>query len=118
MAAVLASGVLAWVFPEANAQAQHNAPMPAPAKPAAPARLAAQAQNAAKAKADKEKAKETATDKAAEKKAEKKADKAPAAPTVPEIEPPGAKGALPSSMDAIAKAVSTPYKPAGGGHLV
>jgi general secretion pathway protein D len=118
MAALLASGVLASVFSVANAQAQHNAPMPAPAKPGAkaPAKLAAQAQSAAKAKADKEKAKETAADKAAEKRAEKKAD-APAA-TVPELEPPGAKGALPSSMDAIAKAVSTPYRPVGGGHLV
>jgi general secretion pathway protein D len=125
MAAILASGLLALVFPEASAQAQHNAPTPAPApaKPGAPhspVKLAAQAAQAAKAKAEKEK---VAAEKAA---AEKKLERKPGAPTAPvaptatvtEPEPPGAKGELPSSMDAIAKAVSTPYKPQGGGHLV
>jgi general secretion pathway protein D len=117
IAAMLASGVLGWVFPEASALAQgHAGPTIAKPAPHSPAKLAAQAATAAKAKADKEKAKDEKADKA-EKRVERKPE-APAATPLPELEPPGAKGALPSSMDAIAKAVSTPYKPAGGGHLV
>jgi general secretion pathway protein D len=52
----------------------------------------------------------------------------PAAPVAPppvvtparpgEKEPPGAQGALPNSMDAIAKAVDVPYRPKPAGHLV
>jgi general secretion pathway protein D len=35
-----------------------------------------------------------------------------------EKDPPGAQGALPASMDAIAKAVDVPYRPKPAGHLV
>lgn len=50
---------------------------------------------------------------------------APAAPgrpgpaaAAPDKEPPGAKGALPDSTEAIAKAADVPYRPKPGGHLV
>lgn len=43
----------------------------------------------------------------------------PAAPAAhPDIAPPGAQGALPTSMDAIAKAADVPYRPKPAGHLV
>lgn len=41
-----------------------------------------------------------------------------AAPAAPDKEPPGAKGALPDSTEAIAKAADVPYRPKPGGHLV
>ncbi|MBK7580918.1 MAG: type II secretion system secretin GspD [Myxococcales bacterium] len=43
---------------------------------------------------------------------------APAPAAAGEKEPPGAKGALPDSTDAIAKATDVPYRPKPGGHLV
>ncbi|HTM45986.1 MAG TPA: type II secretion system secretin GspD, partial [Polyangiaceae bacterium] len=43
---------------------------------------------------------------------------APKQPNFAEPSPPGAKGDLPSTMDTIAKAVETPYRPQGGGHMV
>jgi general secretion pathway protein D len=49
------------------------------------------------------------------------APRKPAAPAVkaaPEKEPPGAQGSLPTTMDAIAKAVDVPYHPKPAGHLV
>jgi general secretion pathway protein D len=47
------------------------------------------------------------------------AQPAPTPPVaVPEKEPPGAQGALPTSTDAIAKAVDVPYRPKPAGHLV
>jgi general secretion pathway protein D len=42
---------------------------------------------------------------------------APAA-TDPAEDPPGARGPLPDSMDSIAKAVDTPYRPKPGGHRI
>jgi general secretion pathway protein D len=36
----------------------------------------------------------------------------------PELDPPGAKGPLPTTMDTIAKAAGTEYKPLPGGHRV
>lgn len=41
-----------------------------------------------------------------------------AQPTVPDREPPGARGPLPDTMDQIAKATDVPYKPKPAGHLV
>jgi general secretion pathway protein D len=40
------------------------------------------------------------------------------APAVPDREPPGAQGSLPTSTEAIAKAVDVPYRPKPAGHLV
>src|SRR6185503_4658220 len=39
-------------------------------------------------------------------------------PAEPPPEPPGARGPLPTTMDAIAKATDVPYKPKPPGHLV
>src|ERR1044071_7510009 len=41
-----------------------------------------------------------------------------AAGTDPSEDPPGARGPLPDSMDSIAKAVDTPYRPKPGGHRI
>jgi len=41
-----------------------------------------------------------------------------AAGTDPAEDPPGARGPLPDSMDSIAKAVDTPYRPKPGGHRI
>jgi len=41
-----------------------------------------------------------------------------AAPAAPDKEPPGAKGTLPESTEAIAKATDVQYRPKPGGHLV
>src|SRR5688572_7556586 len=49
------------------------------------------------------------------------ADPAPADPAPTRREPgdpPGAKGPLPQSMESIAKAVDTPYRPKPGGHRI
>lgn len=43
---------------------------------------------------------------------------APGAKAVPDKEPPGAQGSLPTTMDTIAKAVDVPYRPKPAGHLV
>jgi general secretion pathway protein D len=46
------------------------------------------------------------------------AQPAPPPPAGTDKDPPGAQGALPSSTDAIAKAVDVPYRPKPAGHLV
>ena len=43
---------------------------------------------------------------------------APANKAAPDKEPPGGQGSLPTTMDAIAKAVDVPYRPKPAGHLV
>ncbi len=43
---------------------------------------------------------------------------APSAAAAAEPEPPGARGALPSNMEAIARAADTPYRPKPAGHMV
>jgi len=103
------------------AYAQHNAPAaktpPRTALRAAPGAAKTEAPKTEKGK--KEEELEKAADKA--EKAEKGEKKVPAVPAATQLEepaPPGAKGALPSTMDSIAKAVSTPYKAKPGQHLV
>lgn len=43
---------------------------------------------------------------------------APVVPSAADRDPPGAAGALPTTMDKIAAAADVPYRPAAGGHLV
>ena len=97
-------------------------PAPAEEPPAADAPAAAPppailaAAPTARTKAQIRKARAAAAAKARQ--AQAAASAQPAAAAVPEREPPGAAGPLPTNMDKIAQATDVPYKPKPGGHLV
>ncbi|MFO0566448.1 MAG: type II secretion system secretin GspD [Polyangiaceae bacterium] len=100
-------GLLSALLPAASAWAQQAPPIRAQAdkKPAAPAVRGAAPPAAAGRPAGDAAAKPVTPP-------------APPPAGAAEKEPPGAKGALPDSMEQIAKATDVPFRPKPGGHLV